>query len=139
MTVSPEQIAASIAATQARRRAARERDIAKREAERAARPGNPYEQYNGKLVGFVVHTRKGYKPFIGQPVPDLYDSFIAPTFIRSQAPQETLEQAVAFLSAERDNLALILEKPVPGASVSVGYVHWMSDMLAAQKAEQHVG
>ena len=132
MTISPEQIQANIAATQARRQAARDRDLAKRDAERAERKRHPYEAYNGKLVGFVVHTKKGFKPFIGNPIPDLYDSFIGPTLIRSQPPQETLEQALAFLSAERNNLALILEKPVPGASVSVGYVHWLSDMLAAQ-------
>jgi hypothetical protein len=133
MTISPEQIAANIAATQKRRQAARERTIAEREAERIA-ARHPYEAYNGKLIGFVVHTRKGYKPFIGRPIPDLYDSFISnidPAF-RSQKPQETLEQALAFLTAERDNLALILEKPVPHPNPNVGYVHWLAEMLAAQ-------
>lgn len=127
MTISPEQIQANIAATQARRQAARERDIAQREAARR----HPHEAYIGKLVGFIVSTRKGYKPFIGRPIPDTYDSFI--NVVGSQEPQETLEQAQAFLVAERDNLALVLEKPVPGRSESVGYMHWLSDMLKAQE------
>ena len=135
MTISQEQIAANIAATQARRQAARDRDIAKRDAERAEqaeRNRHPYEQYSGKLIGFVVHTRKGYyKPFIGRPIPaDPNDSFI--NVVGSQDPQETLEQAVAFLSAERGNLALVLEKPVPRASEGAGFMHWLSEMLAAQ-------
>jgi hypothetical protein len=129
MAISEDEIQASKDATQKRRQEARERNIAKREAARR----HPHEAYFGKLIGFVVHTRKGYKPFIGQPIPDGgRDSFISVRY--SQPPQETLEQAVAFLSAERDNLALVLEKPVPGATESVGYQHWLTDMLAAQGA-----
>lgn len=134
MTISPEQIQANIAATHKRRQEARQRDIAKREAERIERERlarHPYEEYSGKLIGFVVHTRKGYKPFIGQPIPaDPHDSFIS---VRgSQAPQETLEQAIALFAPDRDKLALVLEKPVPRASEGVGYMHWLAEMMAAQ-------
>lgn len=130
MTISPEQIQASKDATQKRRQEARERDLAKREAEREA-SRHPHEAYIGKLVGFVVHTRNGFKPFIGRPIRDIYDSFIH--VIGTQPPQATLEQALAFLTVERDNLALVLEKPVPGVVESIGYMHWLNDMLAAQK------
>lgn len=135
MRPSDEQIAANKAATHKRRQEARERAIAKRDAEREAEriaAIHPYEQYSGKLIGFVVHTRKGYKPFIGQPIPaDPRDSFIS---VRgSQAPQATLEQALAVFAPDRDKFALVLEKPVRRASEGVGFMHWLAEMLKAQE------
>lgn len=56
MTITPEQIAANIAATHARRQKTREEAQAKAQAEQAqrAQKSEPFAQYNGKLIGFVV-------------------------------------------------------------------------------------
>ena len=130
MTISPEQIAANIAASQAHRRAARERDLAKREARRLEREVGRFPEYNGKLIAFVVKTRKDlYKPLIGRPFnsPGDHDSVV--NVIGEHPAQESLEQALALFEPDRDKLVLILTKLVPTRGIMQ---HWLAPMLAAQ-------
>lgn len=135
MTTSPEQIAANIAASHARKQLHRERQqqIKVVEQQRQAVEAEPYAQYNGKLIGFVVKTRHGrFKAFLGRPINSEGDRDSIVTVIGSQEPQETLEEALAFFAPDLNKFALVLKQPVKSGGM-MG--HWLAPMLAAQLAE----
>lgn len=132
--ITPDQIAANIAASHQRKQQRREEQQRQNaEQQRAAkerRERRGYPQYNGKLVGFVVKTRHDkFKPFVGRAMnmPDDEDALLH--VIGYHPPQETLAEAVALFAPDRDKLALVLEKPVPSHGL-MG--HWLKPMLACQ-------
>lgn len=131
--LTQEQIAANIAATRARRSAATHAQRAAARERRAIDQRERYPEYNGKLIGFVVHTKRGFKPFIGRPIDSPGDRDSLVHVIGSQQPQETLDAALAFFAPDRDKLALVMQKPVPNG-LMMG--HWLASMLGAQQGSR---
>lgn len=130
MPVSPEQIAANIAATRARRATARAKQIA---ANARVKQGTPHRfaELSGKLIGFVVKTRhEKFKPFIGRVIIDDNDALIY--VVGEQSPQDTLSEALAFYAPDQNAFAMVLQHPVPSAGM-MG--HWLSHMLSFQGIE----
>jgi hypothetical protein len=130
MLTSPEQIAANIAASQARKAAARTVAAAK-----AIPPPHRFANVSGKLIGFVVKTRhEKFKPFIGKVIvmeDDHNDALIH--VVGEQPPQNTLPEALAFYAPDKNAFAMILEQPVPSGGM-MG--HWLSHMLSFQETKQ---
>lgn len=122
-TATAEQIAANIAASRLRRYLQNQQ----REQQRVA-AAEPYAAYNGKLIGFVVHTKRGFKPFIGRPINSPGDRDSLVWVVASQDAKETLAEALYCFAADQE-LMLILPRPVPHSGM-MG--HWLNPMLAEQ-------
>lgn len=123
---SPEQIAANIAASHARKAAARKAEV---------QPPNRFADVDGKLIGFVVKTRhEKFKPFVGKVIvmADDHDDAIV-YVVGEQPPQDTLPEALVIFDPDRDALAMVLEQPVPSGGM-MG--HWLRHMLSFQEAKQ---
>lgn len=123
---TPEEIADNIARSQARKAAARERQaVAKREAER-----HPQEAWNGKLVGFIVHTRKDkFKPIVARVYNSHGDNDSMLHAVASQDPMETLDEARAcFLSDKETEFERVFLNPVKSGGMMGS---WLNVLLAA--------
>ncbi|MBS3648790.1 hypothetical protein KEU06_09250 [Pseudaminobacter sp. 19-2017] len=71
-----------------------------------------YDQYQNKLVGFVVETRRGmFKPLIGKCIESDGDDDCFISVIGNQPPQETLDQALAFFAPDQDKFVRVFTKP----------------------------
>lgn len=130
MPTSPEQIAANIAASHARKAAIRKGAVTK-----AAQPTHQFAALNGKLIGFVVKTRhEKFKPFVGKVIVmwDNHNDALVQV-VGEQAQQDTLPDALRFYASDENAFAMILEQPVPSGGM-MG--HWLSHMLSFQKTKQ---
>jgi hypothetical protein len=127
---TPEEIAANIAASHARRAASRERvEEKKREAER-----HPQEAWHGKLVGLIVHTRKDkYKPFVASVYNSHGDNDSMISTVGSQNAMDTLEEARACLLADKETeFERVFLNPVKSGGM-MGT--WLNELLAANPVQ----
>lgn len=129
-TATAEQIAANIAASRLRRylqnqQREQQRIAAKRKEQADA---EPYAEYNGKLIGFVVHTKRGFKPFIGRPINSPGDRDSLVWVVATQDAKETLAEALYCFASDQE-LVLVLPRPVLNSAM-MG--HWLNPMLAVQ-------
>jgi hypothetical protein len=133
MPTSPEQIAASIAASHARKAAARKVAAAK-----VVPPPHKFADVDGKLIGFVVKTRhEKFKPFIGKVIvmeEDPSDALVH--VVGEQPPQDSLPEALAFYAPDKNAFAMVLEQPVPSGGM-MG--HWLGHMLSFQNRVVETG
>lgn len=123
---TPEEIADNIARSQARKAAARERQAAaKREAGR-----HPQEAWHGKLVGFIVHTRKDkFKPIVARVYNSHGDNDSILHTVADQDAADTLEEARArFLEDKETQFERIFLNPVKSGGMMGS---WLNVLLAA--------
>lgn len=86
------------------------------------------DAWNGKLVGFVVETRKGeFKPFIGRCIAMHEDDDCLIHVVGSQMPQETIHHALAFYAPDNDKFERVFKEPQESGGM-MG--HWLRPMLA---------
>lgn len=126
-----EEIAANIARSQARKAAARERQkIANAKLVRAP---HPHAAWEGKLVGFIVRTRKDmFKPIVARVslFMDDHDGFLVP--VAEQPSKEALEDARACFDGEgRNGVDHVFLDPIPSGGAMGS---WLSQLLPAGSA-----
>lgn len=89
-----------------------------------------FEGYKGKLIGFVVETRKGmFLPIIGRCIESNGDDdcMIAADFTHARV--ETLDEALVALDAEADKLVRVFRKP---ASAGGLMGNWLWPLVKAE-------
>jgi hypothetical protein len=92
----------------------------KRERENPAFP-----DLNGKYVGFIVHTKRGYKPCIGTPIasPGDNDSFIH--VVASREAFGTPEEALATFETCGVELVRVFKTPTTPGGMMGHWLRWL--------------
>lgn len=134
---TPEEIKANIAASQARKEKARQRDAdarAERERLRLEAARHPQEEWHGKLVGFIVRTRKGkFKPIVAKVFNSEGDRDSILFTVGAQDSMDSLDEARdCFLSDSETEFERVFLNPVAGAGM-MG--NWLNQVLAANPTQ----
>ncbi len=129
-TATPEQIRENIEKSKRRNEAQKRADVLMKSTKPAkVSPVHPYAHLDGKLVGFIIKTRKDkYKPILGRVSTFFDDDDANLVMIGEREPQETLEAAQELFKTIGDFEYIYCPNPVKSGGI---FGTWLSEIIKA--------